>query len=815
MHLPITIVRDGLKVGRHTIVSFNRTLRIPEDGKRYKLPGGLGRLPILRVEDVSKRVPEKWRREGGLIIPLYQSEALYLEFMGARWRPVIAKAAVGNVNAITGKPHDLSLKAGRQDYVVVPVQRWLDGIYCGDNTVKQFVAMPLGQGYTIEAQVTDEEVNGGFQLAVFEPKEGKFIEPPQQVWSKNRGSSRFLFSQPSTDSKDQPLYSQGRCDDTIRSQAAAEPAYSHTEILEMGIAAGGSIEQQIFEDDYGINTWNERAYIALNIHIVNSAVYKEITGKRAPTRPITAAEYTKYGIPWFSHYDETRRSAHGGGLLKRIRSIQQIGHARGIKPVQESFSKELGTNAIKVSTLKLPDRVNELLFNVKTSYQARKFSECLTYSHLCGELIEMHVEELAFKKAIKSAKSIAGECYCIASDSCIALDNASGAEDFANRALILEFSEKALECRMYARLKSGNIEGAREDCDELLCQNDTNKLAIEFRFRLGASKDSASPGEHHPIVDSVYNVRTRKHSFCENATIFADNADNNTKNITLEFYFRALCMLIAVASLAAAGILGLNWYQNHEMRLEAPLIDKAWQVNIKEPEEQIKHLNESILLPKPIRPTPIVTAPAPANIPQQTLTTAQSHVLSQPKTYKVVGVSRGDALNVRTGPGIRHSRVTQWKNGTSGINIVGGPVYADKAKWYNVERDNLSGWVNSKYLAATSDKDHGETYPSQQKSIQQNTSEVYWNGKTYIVRNNVVERLRGKIRLVDQYVSQYVSLKLEYNTLLKNKKQSGLFGQKRENKRIEKVLHEMNKAEKEGNLIINQINAILRTAEVK
>jgi len=47
---------------------------------------------------------------------------------------------VGNINAISG----LSIQevAGRQDYVVVPGQSWLDGIAVEPGVVRQFVAMP-------------------------------------------------------------------------------------------------------------------------------------------------------------------------------------------------------------------------------------------------------------------------------------------------------------------------------------------------------------------------------------------------------------------------------------------------------------------------------------------------------------------------------------------------------------------------------------------------------------------------------------------------------------------------------------------------
>lgn len=78
------------------------------------------------------------------------------------------KIGVGKVNAVSGEEwkHSL-LSQSPQNYVPLPRQPWLDGINCGDGYVRQFVAMPLGQGYTVEAQVTDHEDVGGIQFEVY------------------------------------------------------------------------------------------------------------------------------------------------------------------------------------------------------------------------------------------------------------------------------------------------------------------------------------------------------------------------------------------------------------------------------------------------------------------------------------------------------------------------------------------------------------------------------------------------------------------------------------------------------------------------
>ena len=81
-------------------VSFMRTLRIPDDGKDYPLPAGLGRFPIRHVDDFGEQVPSDWRERGGVMFPMYQSEALWLDFDGDY--PFALKVATGKINAVSG-----------------------------------------------------------------------------------------------------------------------------------------------------------------------------------------------------------------------------------------------------------------------------------------------------------------------------------------------------------------------------------------------------------------------------------------------------------------------------------------------------------------------------------------------------------------------------------------------------------------------------------------------------------------------------------------------------------------------------------------
>ena len=63
------------------------------------------------------------------------------------------KIGTGKINVITGKSWKSKIISNvikDQNYCALPKQPWLDGINCGDGYVRQFVAMPLGKGYTVE-----------------------------------------------------------------------------------------------------------------------------------------------------------------------------------------------------------------------------------------------------------------------------------------------------------------------------------------------------------------------------------------------------------------------------------------------------------------------------------------------------------------------------------------------------------------------------------------------------------------------------------------------------------------------------------------
>jgi len=310
--LEVKVKRDALVFGDGFALNFQRTLRIPDDGGTYPLPPGLGTFPICRIEEYKERVPGTWAEHGGVFIPMYQREALWISFQSRYWKPNAVKIAVGKVNAVSGKPWDQNLLPDENDYLVCPPQPWLDGINAGEGYIRQFVAMPLGMGYTVEAQVTGEEKFGGIQIIAYEPKPGKFSDEPPQ-------SSRVAYR----------LAPSAMADMAMGAMAGG---------AEMGLAAGGKMNQKIYPDPHGLDTWDQNKFGRIYVHIVNSLMYREITGQEPPATPVTAKLYTQYGLPWFDLYDDQMGDISAPADLKKVKTVKEMDKEKGFTPQQDDES---------------------------------------------------------------------------------------------------------------------------------------------------------------------------------------------------------------------------------------------------------------------------------------------------------------------------------------------------------------------------------------------------------------------------------------------------------------------------------------------
>ena len=298
-------------------VQFVRTLRLPETGV-HPLPPGLGEFPLRRVEDHAETVPAEWRKHGGVMLPVYLREAMWLSFAGTT-EPAALQVGVGKVCAVSGQPWRNRLTRDPQNYLVLPHQPWLDGINSGTGTVRQFVAVPLGMGATVEGQVTGEETWGGVQLQSF-----PLTAPALARWraeEERRRSARAyaiggnegvygaapgaLFGAPPAPGGPPP--------------APGGPAPRSAP--RMGLGVGGTMRQEVYRDDRPASDWADTPAGRVFVHLVTPPEWRRITGKPAPPSPVDRAQYTAAGLPWFDYYDQDAEDFPPTDPLSTVRPV--------------------------------------------------------------------------------------------------------------------------------------------------------------------------------------------------------------------------------------------------------------------------------------------------------------------------------------------------------------------------------------------------------------------------------------------------------------------------------------------------------------
>ena len=258
-------------------------------------------------------------------MPMHQAEAMWISFSCGEY-PFAVKIATGKTCALTGDGWVNHLNTDPQDYAVLPEQPWLDGYCVAKGIVRQFVAMPLGQGYTVEEQLTGEAEHGGLQLIAYPMKAERYEE---MISSVSAGAPPDEFV-----------------------------AYGPIKSTQMGLAPGGRMRQEIYEDEYGLEAWDQRHASRCFVTIANSVQWMALTGERPPTTPPTARAYAAARLPWFDYFGGDPTAIAETGKLRKLASVAEIGAANGESPLPENASAEVD----RVISLRRPgsNRVREM-----------------------------------------------------------------------------------------------------------------------------------------------------------------------------------------------------------------------------------------------------------------------------------------------------------------------------------------------------------------------------------------------------------------------------------------------------------------------
>jgi len=292
-------------------IGFQRTLRIPDSDRTYPLPPGLGHFPLRHAEDIASLPPQMAAR-GGVVMPMWQAEALWIDLSdaGPDDLPVAVKVAAGKINAVTGEAWSPALNRDPQDYVVAPTQQWLDGFASAPGEIRQFVAMPMGEGYSAEEQITGQSDWGGLQISVTPMK--------RDAWERLRAA----------DERDSPALQE-----TMVMMACR---------MDMGLGAGGRMHQRLEEDPHDFADWDLRATERVFVSIVHAEHWLALTGQAPPTEPPGAEAYARAGLPWFALQGGDRPALRGAEALRRLISVAEAYAAQNEQALPGSQDVQTG-----------------------------------------------------------------------------------------------------------------------------------------------------------------------------------------------------------------------------------------------------------------------------------------------------------------------------------------------------------------------------------------------------------------------------------------------------------------------------------------
>jgi len=247
--------------------------------------------------------------------------------------PFAVKIATGKINAVTGDEWQNNLSQHPQDYLVTSEQPWIDGYCVEKGLIRQFVAMPLGSGYSAEEQLTGEAEHGGLQIIVYPMKKSAF-------------EKRY----PERDEEHHADVMYSRCMSACESAAP-----------DMGLAPGGKMKQEIYDDPFDFDDWDQSVNSRCFVHLANSLVWRSITGEEPPTVPFTSKEYTQAGLPWFDFYNEGAAPVDGSEKLDGMKSITLLGKEKGDNPLPENETVTVET-VIPIQKKLAKDQVREGTF---------------------------------------------------------------------------------------------------------------------------------------------------------------------------------------------------------------------------------------------------------------------------------------------------------------------------------------------------------------------------------------------------------------------------------------------------------------------
>lgn len=127
------------------------------------------------------------------------------------------------------------------------------------------------------------------------------------------------------------------------------------EVRQMGIAAGGKLIQDIYQDKYPSHIWDSGRARLVNVHILDSSIFEALTHIVPPMVPLTPQAYKEAGLPFYVLEEEIDNRIDGGQALKEVKSVSTMDKEVGVGSGSDTTGDTLRPKGCEICKVRLCD----------------------------------------------------------------------------------------------------------------------------------------------------------------------------------------------------------------------------------------------------------------------------------------------------------------------------------------------------------------------------------------------------------------------------------------------------------------------------